>query len=49
MEWWLGAVAVLVSLKNDWQNTPPSWDQSDDPCGDSWEGVTCDNSRVIGL
>lgn len=31
-----------------WQDAPPTWGQSDDPCGDSpWEGVTCSNDRVI--
>ncbi|XP_031094482.1 probable leucine-rich repeat receptor-like protein kinase At5g49770 [Ipomoea triloba] len=42
-------VAVLTSLKDQWQNTPPSWDDSDDPCGGSWEGVSCNNSRVTAL
>ncbi|KAK9705096.1 hypothetical protein RND81_07G033600 [Saponaria officinalis] len=41
--------AVLQSLKAQWQNTPPSWRKSDDPCGASWEGLTCDNSRVTAL
>ncbi|XP_073040509.1 LOW QUALITY PROTEIN: leucine-rich repeat receptor protein kinase HPCA1-like [Primulina eburnea] len=40
--------AVLLSLKGQWGNTPPSWDKSDDPC-ESWDGVSCDNSRVISL
>ncbi|XP_073123121.1 leucine-rich repeat receptor protein kinase HPCA1-like [Henckelia pumila] len=40
--------AVLRSLKGQWGNTPPSWDKSDDPCA-SWDGVSCDNSRVISL
>ncbi|KAH7663551.1 Non-specific serine/threonine protein kinase protein [Dioscorea alata] len=34
---------------NQWQNTPPTWGQSDDPCGTPWEGVVCKNSRVIAL
>ncbi|VFQ70309.1 unnamed protein product [Cuscuta campestris] len=42
-------VAVLTSLKEQWQNTPPSWERSDDPCGGQWEGVTCNNSRVTAL
>ncbi|KZV42602.1 putative leucine-rich repeat receptor-like protein kinase-like [Dorcoceras hygrometricum] len=40
--------AVLRSLKGQWGNTPPSWDKSDDPC-ESWDGVACDDSRVISL
>ncbi|XP_037492158.1 probable leucine-rich repeat receptor-like protein kinase At5g49770 [Jatropha curcas] len=38
----------LKSLKNTWQNTPPSWGNGD-PCGTPWEGVTCKNSRVTAL
>lgn len=46
----VGAVAVLRSLKNEWKNTPPSWEESDDPCGGkAWDGITCYNSRVTGL
>ncbi|KAG8499124.1 hypothetical protein CXB51_005584 [Gossypium anomalum] len=41
--------AALQSLKDSWQNTPPSWDKSDDPCGATWEGVTCNSSRVTAL
>ena len=43
------AAAALQSLKDSWQNTPPTWEESDDPCGASWEGVTCNNSRVTAL
>ncbi|KAF8411897.1 hypothetical protein HHK36_004455 [Tetracentron sinense] len=44
-------VSVLLSLKAEWQNTPPSWGKSNDPCGTRWEGVTCkkSNSRVTAL
>ncbi|WVZ22298.1 hypothetical protein V8G54_000842 [Vigna mungo] len=42
-------VVALRSLKDVWQNTPPSWDKSDDPCGAPWEGVTCNKSRVTSL
>lgn len=42
-------VAVLQSLKESWQNTPPSWDETDDPCGGRWDGVMCNNSRVTAL
>ncbi|CAI0446942.1 unnamed protein product [Linum tenue] len=41
--------AALRSLKEIWRNLPPSWTQSDDPCGFPWEGVTCKNSRVSAL
>lgn len=41
--------AALQSLKKQWQNTPPSWGQSHDPCGAPWEGVTCSNSRITAL
>ncbi|OWM81577.1 hypothetical protein CDL15_Pgr007615 [Punica granatum] len=41
--------AVLQSLKSYWQNTPPTWSRSSDPCGLPWEGVTCDGSRVTAL
>ncbi|KAG6409420.1 hypothetical protein SASPL_127459 [Salvia splendens] len=41
--------AALRSLKDEWTNTPPSWDGSGDPCM-SWDGVVCDNSsRVTSL
>ncbi|XP_071740760.1 leucine-rich repeat receptor protein kinase HPCA1-like [Rutidosis leptorrhynchoides] len=42
-----GDAEVLRALKNQWQNTPPSWRTSNDPC--SWEGVNCTNNRVIAL
>ncbi|XP_055808328.1 leucine-rich repeat receptor protein kinase HPCA1 isoform X2 [Solanum dulcamara] len=42
-------VTILRSLKDQWENTPPSWQKSDDPCGTSWEGVTCNTSRVTAL
>ncbi|XP_058110827.1 leucine-rich repeat receptor protein kinase HPCA1-like [Magnolia sinica] len=41
--------AALRSLKDQWQNTPPNWGKSDDPCGLPWDGVTCANSRVTEL
>ncbi|CAL4914228.1 unnamed protein product [Urochloa decumbens] len=42
--------SVLRALMDQWQNAPPTWGQSDDPCGDSpWDGVTCDNNRVISI
>jgi Leucine-rich repeat (LRR) protein len=30
------------------ENTPPNWVGAD-PCGDSWEGISCNNSRVTGI
>ncbi|GAB4832445.1 hypothetical protein Ancab_006464 [Ancistrocladus abbreviatus] len=42
-------VAVLQSLENQWENTPPSGAKSGDPCGAPWDGVTCNNSRVTSL
>jgi len=41
--------AALQSLKEYWQNTPPSWEKSEDPCGAPWDGVTCNDSRVTAL
>ncbi|CAI9759276.1 unnamed protein product [Fraxinus pennsylvanica] len=44
--------AVLRALKDQWENMPPSWDKSDDPCG-AWDGITCNNATLrvtaIGL
>ncbi|GMH19015.1 hypothetical protein Nepgr_020856 [Nepenthes gracilis] len=44
-----GDATVLQSLKDQWQNTPPSWRKSDDPCDGNWDGITCNNSRVTAL
>ncbi|RWR90742.1 putative leucine-rich repeat receptor-like protein kinase [Cinnamomum micranthum f. kanehirae] len=41
--------AVLRSLKDQWQHTPPSWDTSDDPCDAKWEGIICTDYRVTEL
>uniref|UniRef100_A0A0E0KD95 non-specific serine/threonine protein kinase n=1 Tax=Oryza punctata TaxID=4537 RepID=A0A0E0KD95_ORYPU len=42
--------SVLRALMDQWQNAPPTWGQSDDPCGDSpWDGVVCSNNRVISI
>lgn len=41
--------AALLSLRNQWQNMPPSWGKSDDPCGGRWEGVICNDSTVVAL
>ncbi|KAF3338338.1 leucine-rich repeat receptor-like protein kinase [Carex littledalei] len=41
-------VAILKILMKQWKNVPPNW-KNNDPCGDRWEGITCDNSRVTKL
>ncbi|OAY79993.1 putative leucine-rich repeat receptor-like protein kinase [Ananas comosus] len=41
--------AALRALMSQWEYTPPSWGQSDDPCGTPWEGISCSNSRVTVL
>ncbi|XP_027187019.1 leucine-rich repeat receptor protein kinase HPCA1-like isoform X3 [Cicer arietinum] len=40
---------ALLTLKYEWKNTPPSWEGSEDPCGDHWEGIECINSRVTTI
>uniref|UniRef100_A0A5B6ZSW7 non-specific serine/threonine protein kinase n=1 Tax=Davidia involucrata TaxID=16924 RepID=A0A5B6ZSW7_DAVIN len=40
--------AALMFLKDVWNNMAPSW-RGSDPCGDSWEGIGCDNSRVTSI
>ncbi|KAD3337830.1 hypothetical protein E3N88_33351 [Mikania micrantha] len=42
-----GDEEAVRALKDQWQNTPPSWKRSNDPC--SWEGVTCSSSRIVAL
>lgn len=41
--------AALKSLIDQWENIPPSWKKSNDPCVKPWDGVTCSNSRVTAL
>jgi len=41
--------AVMMILRDGWQNTPSSWEHSDDPCGVPWEGVNCTGARVTEL
>uniref|UniRef100_A0A7N0T3A2 non-specific serine/threonine protein kinase n=1 Tax=Kalanchoe fedtschenkoi TaxID=63787 RepID=A0A7N0T3A2_KALFE len=41
-------VGTLQSLMQDWENTPPSWKSSGDPCGE-WEGIRCVGSRVTSV
>ncbi|XP_009803111.1 leucine-rich repeat receptor protein kinase HPCA1-like [Nicotiana sylvestris] len=43
-----GDYGVLESLKEEWENVPPSW-RGTDPCGDPWEGIECNNSRVVTI
>ncbi|ONK62747.1 uncharacterized protein A4U43_C07F7720 [Asparagus officinalis] len=40
---------ALRSLMDLWENTPPSWGRSDDPCGAPWDGVICTESRITGI
>lgn len=42
------AATILESIKNQWENTPPSWTGSD-PCGNNWEGIVCTDSRVTSM
>lgn len=42
------AVSALMALISDLHNTPPDW-SGIDPCGDGWEGITCQNTRVISM
>jgi Leucine rich repeat N-terminal domain len=43
----LNTAVILRALMDQWENKPPSWEQSDDPCGTPWEGISCStNSRV---
>ncbi|KAG0450883.1 hypothetical protein HPP92_026672 [Vanilla planifolia] len=44
-----GDAAALRSLMNNWENSPPSWGQTNDPCGTPWEGIQCKDSRVSVL
>ncbi|KAG5525679.1 hypothetical protein RHGRI_032094 [Rhododendron griersonianum] len=41
-------LAALEALKDAWTNTPPNWVGSD-PCGSSWEGIQCTNSRITSI
>ncbi|PHT62207.1 hypothetical protein T459_33946 [Capsicum annuum] len=40
--------AALFALKASWNNLPPNW-EGPDPCGSSWAGVICNNSRVTSI
>ncbi|KAB5574526.1 hypothetical protein DKX38_001720 [Salix brachista] len=39
---------VMSILKDYWENTPRNWVGAD-PCGGKWEGISCNNSRVISM
>ncbi|KAG6473925.1 leucine-rich repeat receptor protein kinase HPCA1-like [Zingiber officinale] len=41
--------AALRALMSEWQNPPPSWGTTDDPCETPWEGVSCKDSKVTSL
>ncbi|TQD84896.1 hypothetical protein C1H46_029509 [Malus baccata] len=45
----LDDASALQSLRQTWSNVPPSWDKSNDPCGERWEGITCNGLRVTAL
>ncbi|XP_019176965.1 PREDICTED: probable leucine-rich repeat receptor-like protein kinase At5g49770 [Ipomoea nil] len=40
---------AIKALRDGWKNVPPSWAEGSDPCGDHWEGVGCNGSRVVSL
>ncbi|KAI8556357.1 hypothetical protein RHMOL_Rhmol05G0246200 [Rhododendron molle] len=42
-------VVALNTLNDAWDNTPPNWIGSSDPCGSGWEGVRCTNLRVTAI
>ncbi|XP_004305053.1 PREDICTED: probable leucine-rich repeat receptor-like protein kinase At5g49770-like [Fragaria vesca subsp. vesca] len=39
----------MMRYRDSWNNTPSSWEDSDDPCGVPWEGVSCTGARVTEL
>ncbi|KAF2317298.1 hypothetical protein GH714_019698 [Hevea brasiliensis] len=39
---------AALSAQDNWQNTPPNW-IGIDPCGGSWEGIQCSNSRITSM
>ncbi|KAI4306421.1 hypothetical protein L6164_029698 [Bauhinia variegata] len=38
----------LTGLTENWNQKPPNWVGSD-PCGSNWEGIRCENSRIISI
>lgn len=43
-----GAGVALKALIEDRKSLPESW-TGEDPCGSRWEGITCNNSRIITM
>ncbi|XP_058188480.1 leucine-rich repeat receptor protein kinase HPCA1-like isoform X2 [Rhododendron vialii] len=41
-------LAALENLKDAWTNIPPNWN-GHDPCGSSWDGIQCNNSRITSI
>ncbi|KAG5525674.1 hypothetical protein RHGRI_032089 [Rhododendron griersonianum] len=41
-------LAALLALKDAWTNIPPNWG-GPDPCGSSWVGIQCNNSRITSI
>ncbi|MCE5166574.1 hypothetical protein HAX54_022040, partial [Datura stramonium] len=39
---------AIFALKSSWNNLPPNWEGSD-PCGSSWAGIICNNSRITSI
>lgn len=44
-----GVGVALQALKDAWDGTPDSWEDGSDPCGGTWVGITCTNSRVTSM
>ncbi|KAL3729196.1 hypothetical protein ACJRO7_026314 [Eucalyptus globulus] len=40
--------SAIMGLMTDWQNAPPNW-VGNDPCGNNWVGIVCNNSRVTSI
>nr|GMD47337.1 probable leucine-rich repeat receptor-like protein kinase At5g49770 [Ipomoea batatas] len=41
-------LSALNALKSSWSNLPPNWSGTD-PCGSNWDGIDCNNSRVVEI
>ncbi|XAR56212.1 Non-specific serine/threonine protein kinase, partial [Bertholletia excelsa] len=42
-------ISALQGLQQVLQHTPASWTKGSDPCGESWVGIQCYNSRVTSI